>query len=54
MPEKKIEGGKSATVPTEIVELEGVDGQISRETSLKGDGRRITYYSRTEVGKSGD
>ncbi len=54
MVDKQVEGAKTAAVELGVVEIEGIDSLIRRETLLKADGRRITYYSRVEVGKSDD
>ncbi len=54
MPEKQAEGSKAATPPTEVIEMGGIESLIKRETSFKIDGRRMTFYTRLEVGKSGD
>lgn len=52
--EKQAESGKAAIIPTEVIEIGGIESLIKRETSFKLDGRRMTLYTRLEVGKSGD
>ncbi len=54
MADKQVEGSKAATPPTEVIEMGGIESLIKRETSFKIDGRRMTFYTRLEVGKNGD
>ncbi|MDA8197074.1 MAG: hypothetical protein M0019_07720 [Actinomycetota bacterium] len=52
MADSQIEG--EGTVTGDVVEFQGIDSLIIRETNFKADGRRITYYSKSEAGSSHD